>query len=159
MEKTSIITAYEQRQKITYFVYLIVKNIDVAEEIVQDQFVKVLEGTLKVEGLLRAAINQAINYYNHVQLIKILPLEKNDIFYLVVSKLLSPADAIAEKEVRNLVLRFIKKNLQPLDFKIFQLFYYKGLSFVAIAKKLGMKANTVRTRHFRALARLRRKLQ
>lgn len=69
-----------------------------------------------------------------------------------------PAAPAATSQVDGERLRRMLDDEPEVDARILRLRHFDGLEFAAVANALGMPVNTVKTRHYRCLERLRRRL-
>ena len=145
----------------------ILRDIDSAEEIVQDVFVKLWENRVELSiklsikaYLYRAVHNQCVNYLDHIQVRKKYALELTKNY----RDLISPVSS--DHPIANLLVQELedKINQSLLDLpeqcrKVFLLIRYEDLSYNEAAEKLGISINTVKTQLQRAISRLRENLK
>lgn len=157
------------KKKVFTYIVLIVKNQQLAEDIFQDTFIKVIrslkEGKYKDNGkfvswVIRIAHNLTIDHFRKEKQINTYSNEdyETDIFN---SKKLSDGtieDILVEKQIVNEVKLLIEE--LPEDQKqVILLRHYGGLSFKEIAEQTGVSINTALGRMRYALINLRKLIE
>ena len=162
-------TAFEHLFK-TYFIKLvkyaaeIVKDIDVAEEIVENTFVKLWENrkvidinTSHQQYLYKSVYNSCLNHFKHIEVENkyklffynhIAPTEMDNQYSSY------PMNNLLVEELQNLIRKTID-DLPDQCKKVFELSRYENLTNDEIAKDLNVSINTVKTHIGRALNKLR----
>ncbi|MEJ9280018.1 RNA polymerase sigma factor [Ureibacillus thermosphaericus] len=143
----------EHSEHLLRIAYYYTKNLHAAEDIVQDVFIKYSKSNYKEQGQLRAyltkiTINKSKDYlkswaYRKIQLQEHLPI----IPFL-------QKDRVIQKELQST----IGETILSLSLKyreVIILYYYEELNTTKIASLLQIPESTVRTRHRRALEKLR----
>lgn len=154
------------KQKLYNYIYQVVQNREVAEDIFQDTFTKVIVNIRQnryqemgrfVGFIFRVAHNLIIDYYRQEQLAN--TLADGDTGYDVFNNQdiceSSFEDHIAESQILNDVrrlIRFLPANQQ----EIVQMRYYQNKSFKEIADLLGISINTALGRIHYAIINMRK---
>lgn len=154
------------KQKLYNYIYQVVQNREVAEDIFQDTFTKVIVNIRQnryqemgrfVGFIFRVAHNLIIDYYRQEQLAN--TLTDGDAGYDIFNnqELSDPSfeDRIAETQIMNDVrrlIRFLPANQQ----EIVQMRYYQNKSFKEIADILGISINTALGRIHYAIINMRK---
>ena len=162
--------AFEQlmakhKEKVYTKIYLMVKNRDVAEDIFQDTFIKVIntlrKGKYNEEGkflpwVLRIAHNLTIDHFRKD---KKMPLvrsdEKYDVFSSIKQSDLNVEDQIVQDQILGNVKKLIKELPQEQKEVVLMRIYYK-MSFKEISESLNISINTALGRMRYALINLRK---
>ncbi|KZZ84755.1 RNA polymerase sigma factor [Bacillus sp. SJS] len=163
-DKQAFETLYDRYEKLLFsFAFKITKDRGLAEEVMQDVFVKLWNGTHAFESskgkfsswLLTITRNKAIDMirkyakHEHVEL-----MDKD----ALISEE-KPVDKIVEwKEDRELI-RSAVSELNVEQQKVIDLFYFKGFSQQKISEKCGVPLGTVKGRIRLALKHLRETLE
>jgi RNA polymerase sigma-70 factor, ECF subfamily len=139
-----------------------VKDITVAEEIVQEVFVHIWEkrDQILIKGSVSAYIatsvkNNCLNHLKHVSIVKL--YERNELTRVSID----PADTEEEMhdfELESAILNAIAE-LPPQRKKVFMLSRVDGLKYHEIAEKLGLSVKTIEAQMGKALKQLRIKLK
>jgi RNA polymerase sigma-70 factor (ECF subfamily) len=137
-----------------------VLDLAIAEDIVQDLFVKLWEQRnnilLKTSAksyLFQSVKNECLNYLKHQNVQEsykthIANVSTDDFFH----------DKLEEEEVNLLVFRTIQ-SLPPRCRKIFELSRFEGKSFEEIAQELSISKNTIKNQLVNALKHIRQVLE
>ncbi|MBO9731949.1 MAG: RNA polymerase sigma-70 factor [Chitinophaga sp.] len=150
------------------FAYDFVNRHDLAEEIVQDTFMKIWEkyDDLNIQVsekayLYRAVQNNCLNFIkqnkNRTQYSSELLQQMESRIQLFSLPSDSPADMLETSELEQLAEKAIRK-LPPQCQDVFRLSRFEQLSYPEISRHLGISVNTVKTQMTRALQRLRDEL-
>ena len=152
-------------KKVFSYIMLSVKNRELAEDIFQDTFIKVINtlrsGNYKEEGkflqwVMRIANNLKIDYYRKIQ--RMPAFESNDDFDIF--DFISEVDMSVEqkmitdqiyKDVKHIVQYLPDEQREVLEMRIFQ-----GISFKDISEQTGVSINTALGRMRYALINLRK---
>ena len=159
-----LIKRYEKR--IYSYIFMLVKNNQLADDIFQDTFIKIINnlksGSYKEEGkfiqwAMRIAHNLVIDHFRKSKQVNFVESHYNesDVF----DNLLVLEDSVEQKIVREQILKDVKKltELLPEDQKeVLFLRCYAGLSFKEIAEQTGVSINTALGRMRYALINLRK---
>ena len=165
--------AFEQlltRHKSRVFttIYLIVKDNYVAEDLLQETFVKVVrtikEGRYNEEGkflpwLMRIAHNMAIDYFRKEKRYPTIIMEDGS---HVFNTLEFSEDSIESKQVRqdtHAKLRELIQELPESQKEVLMMRHYMEMSFQEIAENTGVSINTALGRMRYALINLRKKMK
>mgnify|MGYP001793653885 CR=1 FL=1 len=165
--------AFEQlltRHKSRVFttIYLIVKDNYVAEDLLQETFVKVVrtikEGRYNEEGkflpwLMRIAHNMAIDYFRKEKRYPTIIMEDGS---HVFTTLEFSEDSIESKQVRqdtHAKLRELIQELPESQKEVLMMRHYMEMSFQEIAENTGVSINTALGRMRYALINLRKKMK
>lgn len=141
------------------FIWSYVKSEAVAEELIQDVFLKIWKNRKKLEiresvsaYLYRSARNMSIDYVRHAEVEQSWAEEKRSLYDLENQLLL-------DKQVNDrLILDEVKKAIQSLPERrreVFMLSRFEGLSYKEIADLLEISVSTVETQISRSLKTLR----
>lgn len=152
-------------KKVFSYIMLSVKNRELAEDIFQDTFIKVINtlrsGNYKEEGkflqwVMRIANNLKIDYYRKIQ--RMPAFESNDDFDIF--DFISEVDMSVEQkmiteqiyeDVKHIVQYLPEEQREVLEMRIFQ-----GISFKDISEQTGVSINTALGRMRYALINLRK---
>ncbi|MEM9296953.1 MAG: sigma-70 family RNA polymerase sigma factor [Bacteroidota bacterium] len=165
--------AFEQlltRHKSRVFttIYLIVKDNYVAEDLLQETFVKVVrtikEGRYNEEGkflpwLMRIAHNMAIDYFRKEKRYPTIIMEDGS---HVFNTLEFSEDSVESKQVRqdtHAKLRELIQELPESQKEVLMMRHYMEMSFQEIAENTGVSINTALGRMRYALINLRKKMK
>lgn len=165
------ITAFEMLYK-KYYIFLriianhIVRNIDDAEEIVSDVFVKLWNNREEITistsikaYIIRAVQNTSINYLERNKLSNKLTDSLSDVDYGILAWDSDyPLGQLYEKDIQDILDRSIDL-LPPSCKQVFILSRSEAMKYSDIASKLGISVNTVKMQMKIALARLREALK
>ena len=151
------------------FVYRFVGNEKDAEDIVQETFIKAWKNLKNYSRqssrfktwLMHIARNTAIDYFRRKQHIPFSKLEKEDETGWFAENLpdeqLLPDELLAHKgDVEELEKAMLK--LSPIYREVLLLYYGNDLTFEEAATISGISVNTLKSRHRRAVAELRKLL-
>lgn len=144
------------------FAETIVKEEDVAEDIVQELFVKLwvkatqftIQGSLK-NYLFTSVRNRCFDHLKHLY-VKSKSSQSNQ-FYKDVDEF-TPESWLVESELRDIIERSIDK-LSPRCQEIFRMSRFEGIKNLEIAEKLGLSKRTVELQITNALKALRKDLK
>jgi RNA polymerase sigma-70 factor (ECF subfamily) len=154
---------YERYQsKLRLSIYPFVGQMEVAEDIVADAFLKLFFNRMKVNDaahifgyLFIIARNQAIGYKREQKRQR----ETDDAQELPVEKSCTdPSEAEAEMERVIDKIRGLVGQLPPAMKRIFRMYFYEGMDIRTIAKQLGLTETSVRNQKNLALGKLRKML-
>jgi RNA polymerase sigma-70 factor (ECF subfamily) len=139
-----------------------VKDINTAEEIVQDVFVKIWEkrNQIVINGSISAYIttsvkNNCLNYLKHVSIVK--TFERTELTRLSIDSS-DNEEEMLDIELESAILKAIAE-LPPQRKKVFMLSRVDGLKYHEIAEKLGLSVKTIEAQMGKALKQLRVKLK
>ncbi|SCY09344.1 RNA polymerase sigma-70 factor, ECF subfamily [Nonlabens sp. Hel1_33_55] len=150
---------YERYHKALHgVIFAIVKNEDVAQEILQDVFIKIWKNAKSYDKssgrfftwTLNIARNASIDYLrskNHKNSLK--NLSTDNFVDVIVSN-----DNLEDKTDGMFLREWVDK-LEPMCVKIIDIIFFKGFTFKDGAKELDMPSGTLKTRHRRCLNNLR----
>ncbi len=157
------------RKRVSEYIYMMVKNRDVADDIFQETFIKVIrvlsEGRYVETGkflswVLRIAHNQVIDYFRQNKQQN--QVSESDAGYDILnSKKFSDAtveDHIVSNQIESDVRRLIDY-LPDEQREVVMMRYYSGLSFKEIAEQTEVSINTALGRMRYALINLRKMIQ
>jgi RNA polymerase sigma-70 factor (family 1) len=181
LEEVSKNIAQQQRQMPTFeslfktyysalctFAYDFVNRHELAEEIVQDTFMKIWEkyDDLDIQVSEKAYLYRAVqnNCLNYIKQNKARTQYSSELLQQLESRITlfsppshSPADKLEQSELEQLAEKAIRK-LPPQCQDVFRLSRFEQLSYPEISRHLGISINTVKTQMTRALQRLRDEL-
>ncbi len=150
------------------FAYNFVNRHDLAEEIVQDTFLRIwerydeLDMTAEKAYLYRAVQNNCLNFirqdkirrrYGH----ELMEQLENRISLMNTGATPSPAEKLEHSQLALMAEAAIRR-LPPQCQDIFRLSRFEDLSYPEISRQLGISVNTVKTQMTRALRKLRDEL-
>jgi RNA polymerase sigma-70 factor (ECF subfamily) len=154
----------------SYFVSLvkyaseIVKDQDLAEEIVENTFVRLWESRLTIQintsvqqYLYRSVYNSCLNYFKHIDVENRYKLFFHHHIAVGDTERLFqyfPMNNLLHEELQQLIERTVKEFPDQCK-KVFEYSRYGNLTNDEIAKKLDISVNTVKTHIGRALSKLR----
>lgn len=150
------------------FAYDFVNRHDLAEEIVQDTFMKIWEkyDDLNIQVSEKAYLYRAVqnNCLNFIKQNKSRTQYSSELLQQIESRIHlfslpsdSPANMLETSELEQLAEKAIRK-LPPQCQDVFRLSRFEQLSYPEISRHLGISVNTVKTQMTRALQRLRDEL-
>ena len=143
------------------FIYSILKNKELTEDVLHDTLIKAYEkfDTLRdidkfKPWMMSIAKNKSISIINKYK--RETPYE--DVFIDVISVNEDIPEKILLNDEIKLYIKNSMKFLSPIDREIIQLRYYCDLNFTEIALALNMNVNTIRTKHMRAKMQMQKYL-
>ncbi len=138
----------------------LIKDHDMAEEIVQDLFFRVWQNKekIKIESslngyLFRSVHNRCLHYIDHL---KVMERHENEMAEQTIYAE-NPADILQYKELQARIARILEK-LPERCGQIFCMSRYEGLKYSEIAEKLSVSIKTVEANMGRALKEFRKAL-
>ncbi|MGD6818096.1 RNA polymerase sigma factor [Metabacillus sp. 113a] len=163
-DKQAFETLYDRYEKLLFsFAYKITKDHGLAEEVMQDVFVKLWNGTHAFDSkkgkfsswLLTITRNKAIDMIRKYAKHEHYELQDKDA--LISDE--KPVDIMAEWNEEKEGIRKAVANLNPDQQKVIDLFYFKGFSQQNISEKCGIPLGTVKGRIRLALKHLRETME
>jgi RNA polymerase sigma-70 factor (ECF subfamily) len=154
------------RRRVFDYINMIVKDRDVADDILQDTFVKVMrflaEGRYVDNGrflswILRIAHNQVIDHFRRLKQQN--HLTESDAGYNVMNNIRFSEPTVEDMLVREQIEQDVRKMIDFLpdeQKQVVMMRYYTGLSFKEIAEQTGVSINTCLGRMRYALMNLRK---
>ncbi len=157
---------------IYFFVYKYVGNVEEAEDITQDVFVKTWRNLKKFDRqknfktwIFSIAKNTSIDFIRRKKTVPFSELliqrkdgtEENDFLEKIIDPSLTPNDSLERKSIAETFKQAIDK-LFPKYRAVLLLRYNNNFTFREIAESLGEPLNTVKSRYRRALILLRKLL-
>ena len=154
------------RKRILDYIYMMVKNRDVADDIFQETLIKVVrfvqEGRYTENGkflswVLRIAHNQVIDYFRQKKQRN--NVSEGDAGYDILNNQKFSDHTVEEKLITNRIETDVRKLidfLPPEQKEVVLMRYYMGLSFKEIAEQTGVSINTALGRMRYALINLRK---
>jgi RNA polymerase sigma-70 factor (ECF subfamily) len=150
---------YERyHQSLHGVIFAIVKDQDVAEEILQDVFIKIWKNSESYDAdagrfftwALNISRNASIDYLRSKRF-------KNSQKNLSTDNFVDTIESSdnLDRETDTLFLRQWVEKLEPMCVKIIDIIFFKGFTFKDGAKELDMPSGTLKTRHRRCLNSLR----
>ncbi|MEW6052005.1 MAG: sigma-70 family RNA polymerase sigma factor [Candidatus Zixiibacteriota bacterium] len=138
--------------------YRMTGNRDSAHDLAQESFVSAWENLAKFRGdskfeswLYRIAINKCLNF---LESRKAAPLDSIQDEQIMAPDYGSPEKALAREELRQDVLAFMNE-LPPQQRAVFELRFYRQMSFEEISNATDRALGTVKTNYREAVAKLR----
>ena len=154
------------RKRILDYIYMMVKNRDVADDIFQETLIKVVrfvqEGRYTENGkflswVLRIAHNQVIDYFRQKKQRN--NVSEGDAGYDILNNQKFSDHTVEEKLITNQIETYVRKLidfLPPEQKEVVLMRYYMGLSFKEIAEQTDVSINTALGRMRYALINLRK---
>lgn len=154
------------RKRILDYIYMMVKNRDVADDIFQETLIKVVrfvqEGRYTENGkflswVLRIAHNQVIDYFRQKKQRN--NVSEGDAGYDILNNQKFSDHTVEEKLITNQIETDVRKLidfLPPEQKEVVLMRYYMGLSFKEIAEQTDVSINTALDRMRYALINLRK---
>ena len=154
------------RKRILDYIYMMVKNRDVADDIFQETLIKVVrfvqEGRYTENGkflswVLRIAHNQVIDYFSQKKQRN--NVSEGDAGYDILNNQKFSDHTVEEKLITNQIETDVRKLidfLPPEQKEVVLMRYYMGLSFKEIAEQTDVSINTALGRMRYALINLRK---
>lgn len=140
------------------YAYTIINDRELAEEMVHQVFLKILERKepVKVHTSLKAYLFRSVNNecLNHIKHQKVKQTYQNYATYNMADQVENPSNKLAYKELE----QHLKKAINDLPEQcrtIFQLSRFEELKYGEIANQLGISIKTVESQMSKALRRLR----
>jgi len=156
------------KSKVFSYIFMVVKNRDLAEDIFQDTFIKVIRslqsGTYKEEGrfvswVMRISHNLIIDYYRKEKHLKTVSNDNGD---LVLNSSKFSDITIEESIVTNQIHHDVKKLIDHLpeeQKEVMVLRFYYDMSFKEIAEYTNVSINTALGRMRYAVLNLRKQME
>lgn len=156
------------QSKVFTTIYLIVKDQDVAEDLLQDVFVKVVQtihsDRYSEEGkfqpwLMRIAHNLAIDYFRKAKRYPTILMEDGSNLF---NSLMFAEASVEDHRVKEETIEMVKKLIEELpeaQKEVLVMRHYLDMSFQEIADQTGVSINTALGRMRYALIHLRKKMK
>jgi len=150
---------YERYHQALYgVIFAIVKDEDVAQEVLQDVFIKIWKNADKYDKgsgrfftwILNIARNASVDYLRskrHKNSLK--NLSADNFVDIIVS------NNNLDEETNTMFLKEWVDKLEPMCIKIIDIIFFKGFTFKDGAEELDMPSGTLKTRHRKCLNSLR----
>jgi len=156
------------RTRISGFILSKVRNVDIAEDIFQETFIKVIK-TLRVgkyneQGkflpwVMRIAYNLCIDHFRSIKKQKFVRSRDDfDVFNLIKDTSVSEEDKLIQKKILDDVKLLIDR-LPDAQKKVLKMRYYADMSFHEIAESCNISINTALGRMRYAILNLRKFIQ
>lgn len=157
------------RRRVYDYIYLMVKDTEMAEDICQETFVKAIrvieEGRYVDNGkflswVMRIAHNQVIDHFRRQQ--KSLTITESDAGYDILGTQRLSEGSVEEQIVKDQIEADLRKlvDLLPEEQReVVKMRYYAGLSFKEIAEQTNVSINTALGRMRYALTNLRKMIK
>ncbi len=159
---TELVNRYQQRIHTTIF--FLVKNQELAEDLFQETFIKIITSLRKkhyseqgkfLPWALRIAHNLVIDHFRKE---KLMPLQHDSEEYSVFDYMASNNKNASEQIIYDEKIKYVRGLLEKLPFEqreIVILRHYAGLSFKEISKMLNININTALGRMHYAILKMR----
>lgn len=160
----------EQHRKRVYdYIYMMVKNRDVADDIFQETFIKVVRvidsGRYADNGkflswVLRIAHNQVIDYFRQTKQVN--KVTESDAGFDILGSLKFSNDTVEDRLVSSQIENDIRRLIEHLPDEqrdVVKMRYYNDMSFKDIAEQTGVSINTALGRMRYALINLRKMIK
>ena len=153
------------KSRVCSYILMVVKDKDLAEDLFQDTFIKVINtfrsGQYKEEGkfiqwVMRIAHNLIIDYFRKA---KRIPVMENNDDYDIFDKVRIPVESIEEMLITEQIHRDVKKLIDYLpkeQKEVLVMRHYDDMSFKDIAETTNVSINTALGRMRYALINLRK---
>jgi len=153
------------KNRVFAYILMIVKDKDLAEDIFQDTFIKVINtfrsGTYKEEGkfiqwVMRIAHNLIIDYFRKA---KRIPIIENNDEYDIFDKVRIPIESVEDTLITEQIHKDVKKLIDYLpneQKEVLVMRHYHDMSFKDIAETTNVSINTALGRMRYALINLRK---
>ncbi|MCX6266402.1 MAG: sigma-70 family RNA polymerase sigma factor [Bacteroidetes bacterium] len=153
------------KNRVFAYVFMVVKDKELAEDLFQDTFIKVINtfrsGQYKEEGkfiqwVMRIAHNLIIDYFRKA---KRIPIVENNDDYDIFDKVRIPVESVEEQLITEQIHRDVKKLIDflPKEQKeVLVMRHYGDMSFKDIAEVTNVSINTALGRMRYALINLRK---
>lgn len=146
-------------------VYRLVGNQGEAEDLTQEAFLKAWKNLKKFRQgesfkawLLKIARNTAIDFLRKKKHLSLSELNQEEISEIIPEDVIDPKPSVLEelsqRQDKQLIERLLGK-LPLADREVLTMYYFDELTFAEIAFAISQPLNTVKSRHRRALAKLR----
>lgn len=137
------------RERMVRLAYVLTRDSDVADDLVQEAFVAVHRNWDRVERprpyLRTAVVNACHSHHRHLRVVRDAPARNRE--------LIEAPPGVFDHDLQGALERL------PYDQRVvLALRYFEDLDDIEIASMLGVSRSTVRTRAHRALARLRKEI-
>lgn len=158
----------KHKSKIYTTIYLIVRDTYVAEDLLQDTFIKAIKklksGEYNEEGkflpwLLRIAHNLAIDNFRRAKRYPTIVMEDGSSIFNSLQFSEDSTESIKIKDETHQTLRKLIQTLPDVQKEVLLMRHYSEMSFQEIAEATGVSINTALGRMRYALINLRKKLQ
>lgn len=159
----------QHRKRVSDYIYMMVKNRDVADDIFQETFIKVVrfidEGRYSDNGkflswVLRIAHNQVIDYFRGAKQVN--KVTEADAGFDILGTLKFSNDTVEDKMVATQIESDVRRMIEYLPDEqrdVVKMRYYDDLSFKDIAEQTGVSINTALGRMRYALINLRKMIK
>ncbi len=159
------ILIHRHKNRVFAYILMIVKDKELAEDLFQDTFIKVINtirsGSYKEEGkfiqwVMRIAHNLIIDYFRKS---KRIPIVENKDEYDIFDKVRIPVESVEERLITEQIHLDVKKLIEylPLEQKeVLMMRHYGDMSFKDIAEVTNVSINTALGRMRYALINLRK---
>jgi len=158
----------KHKSKVYTTVYLIVKDQYIAEDLLQETFIKAINklrsGDYNEEGkflpwVMRIAHNLAIDYFRRAKRYPTVVMEDGTSIFNSLNFCEDSMESIHIKDETHAILRDMIKTLPEPQREVLLMRHYGEMSFQEIAEATGVSINTALGRMRYALINLRKKLQ
>ena len=159
---------HKHKSKIYTTIYLIVRDTYVAEDLLQDTFIKAIKklksGEYNEEGkflpwLLRIAHNLAIDTFRRAKRYPTIVMEDGSSIFNSLQFSEDSTESVKIKDETHQTLRRLIQTLPDVQKEVLLMRHYSEMSFQEIAEATGVSINTALGRMRYALINLRKKLQ
>jgi len=156
---------HRHKNRIFAYILMVVKDKDLAEDLFQDTFIKVINtirsGVYKEEGkfiqwVMRIAHNLIIDYFRKA---KRIPIIENNDEYDIFDKIRIPVESVEELLITEQIHKDVKKLIEYLpkeQKEVLIMRHYSDMSFKDIAETTNVSINTALGRMRYALINLRK---
>jgi RNA polymerase sigma-70 factor (ECF subfamily) len=158
----------KHKSKVYTTIYLIVKDQYIAEDLLQETFIKAINklrsGDYNEEGkflpwVMRIAHNLAIDYFRRAKRYPTVVMEEGTSVFNSLNFSEDSMESIHIKDETHAILREMIKTLPEPQREVLLMRHYGEMSFQEIAEATGVSINTALGRMRYALINLRKKLQ
>ncbi len=159
------ILIHRHKNRVFAYIFMIVKDKELAEDLFQDTFIKVINtirsGSYKEEGkfiqwVMRIAHNLIIDYFRKA---KRIPIVENGDDYDIFDRVRIPVESVEQKLITDQIHEDVKKLIEYLpkeQKEVLVMRHYGDMSFKDIAEQTNVSINTALGRMRYALINLRK---
>lgn len=156
------------KNRVFAYILMIVKDKELAEDLFQDTFIKVINtirsGSYKEEGkfiqwVMRIAHNLIIDYFRKA---KRIPIQENSDDYDIFDRVRIPVESVEQKLIIDQIHEDVKKLIEYLpkeQKEVLVMRHYGDMSFKDIAEQTNVSINTALGRMRYALINLRKLIE
>ncbi len=151
------------------FVYRFVYDVNLAEDITQETFIKIWKNIKKFDEsknlktwMFTIAKNTAIDFIRKKKIIPFSSFENNETNDTFIDQIQDEKINLIEEIIKDDQSSQLSKYITQLNTNqqlVIYLYYYEKMSFREIAELLNISINTIKSQHLRAIASLRQRVK